>query len=97
MYLRHGNIVLCKCCGDHTFLRDHYRAMLQHSRHYNECIPAQNKQNHEECTPHIRMGRAPVVSGAASASRAESAAALVLAVIVEACADHARRAAHHLW
>ena len=77
-------------------MRDHHRAMFPHSRHYSECTPAQNKQNHEECAPHIRMGRAPVVSGAASASRAESAAALVLAVIVEACADHARRAAHHL-
>ena len=77
-------------------MRDHHRAILQHSRHCSDCTPAQNKQNHEECTPHIRMGRAPVVSGAASASRAESAAALVLAVIVDACADHERRAAHHL-
>ena len=77
-------------------MRDHHRAILQHSRHCSDCTPAQNKQNHEECTPHIRMGRAPVVSEAASASRAESAAALVLAVIVEACADHERRAAHHL-
>ena len=77
-------------------MRDHHRAILQHSRHCSDCTPAQNKQNHEECAPHIRMGRAPVVSEAASASRAESAAALVLAVIVEACADHERRAAHHL-
>ena len=77
-------------------MRAHYRAILPNSRHSNECTAAQDKQNHMAHALHIRVGRTPVVSAAASASSAHSAAALVLAVIVEACADHARRAAHHL-